>query len=85
MLDTFQNQIKVATIDHISSTPSVLFPVKELVELIHERGVIAVVDGAHAVGNVPLDMTDINADFYFSNFHKWGFAPKNAAFLYINS
>lgn len=35
VLDQYPQQIKVATIDHISSAPSILFPVKELVELIH--------------------------------------------------
>jgi selenocysteine lyase/cysteine desulfurase len=31
-----------------------------------------------------IDLTQLNVHGYLSNFHKWAFAPKNAAFLYIS-
>ncbi|KAH9313070.1 hypothetical protein KI387_028105, partial [Taxus chinensis] len=63
--------------------PSVLIPVKELVRICREEGVDQVfVDGAHAIGNVDIDMQDIGADFYTSNLHKWFFCPPSVAFLY---
>ena len=75
---------KLACIDHISSIPSLIFPVKKLTELLRKHNIIVLIDGAHAVGHIPLDLSDINPDFYLSNFHKWGFTPKSAAFLYVS-
>lgn len=73
----------MAVIDHISSGPAIIFPVKQLVKLFHQQNIIVVVDGAHAVGQIPLNMTDLGADYYLSNFHKWLYANKNSAFLYV--
>ena len=42
------------------------------------------VDGAHAINQVKVDMGALQPDAYFSNFHKWGYAPKSAAFLYLS-
>lgn len=43
------------------------------------------VDGAHAVNQVDVDLMDLDCAAYFSNFHKWSYAPKNTAFLYISN
>ncbi|EES00610.1 putative L-cysteine desulfhydrase 2 [Sorghum bicolor] len=76
--------VRLAVIDHITSMPSVLLPVKELVAICREEGVDKVfVDGAHAIGQVPIDVRDIGADFYTSNLHKWFFCPSAVAFLHI--
>ena len=42
------------------------------------------VDAAHAINQVTVDMGELQPDAYFSNFHKWSFAPKSAAFLYLS-
>ncbi|KAM3358998.1 putative L-cysteine desulfhydrase, chloroplastic [Capsicum galapagoense] len=76
-------KIRLAVIDHITSMPSVVIPVKELVQMCRNDGVdVIFVDGAHAIGNVEIDVRDIGADFYTSNLHKWLFTPPSAAFLY---
>ncbi|KAF8394747.1 hypothetical protein HHK36_020964 [Tetracentron sinense] len=76
-------KVRLALIDHITSMPSVLIPVRELVKICREEGVDQVfVDGAHAIGSVQVDMQEIGADFYTSNFHKWFFCPPSVAFLY---
>jgi selenocysteine lyase/cysteine desulfurase len=68
----------------VSSVPSVIFPIGTLQVFFQEKGITFVVDGAHAIGNVNVNMTEINPSAYFSNFHKWSFCPKNASFLYLN-
>ncbi|OVA13520.1 Aminotransferase [Macleaya cordata] len=76
-------KIRLAVIDHITSMPSVIIPVKDLVRICREEGVDQVfVDAAHAIGNVDVNMKEIGADFYTSNLHKWFFCPPSIAFLY---
>ncbi|PON43234.1 Glycine dehydrogenase (decarboxylating) [Parasponia andersonii] len=77
------SRIRLAIIDHITSMPSVLMPVRELVRACREEGVDQVfVDAAHALGTVPVDVKEIGADFYVSNLHKWFFCPPSVAFFY---
>lgn len=76
-------KVILAVIDHVSSMPSVVLPVKELVQICRDEMVSQVfVDGAHGVGSVDVDMENIGADFYTSNLHKWFFCPPSVAFLY---
>ena len=76
--------IRVAVISHISAYPSVILPVNELTELFHEYSIPVVVDGAHALGNIKIDISAMSdVDYYFANTHKWLFSPKSAAMLYI--
>ncbi|KAB1200431.1 Isopenicillin N epimerase [Morella rubra] len=77
------HKVRLAIIDHITSMPSVLIPVRELVRICREEAVDQVfVDAAHAIGSVPVDVEQIGADFYVSNLYKWFFAPPSVAFLY---
>eukprot|EP00948_MAST-09A_sp_MAST-9A-sp1_P004080 g4080.t1 len=79
----------LAVLDHISSLPSYIFPVKEIVALCKDTYGFqyAFVDGAHAPGTIPnLSMSERSLgkfDFYTGNLHKWCFADTAAAFLYI--
>ncbi|KAL5068869.1 hypothetical protein RYX36_019756 [Vicia faba] len=78
------NKVRLAVIDHVTSMPSVVIPVKKLVDICREESVDQVfVDAAHAIGCIPrVDMQEIGADFYTSNLHKWFFCPSSVAFIY---
>ena len=73
---------RLAIIDHIASPTAVVFPVAEITRALKAKGVRVLIDGAHGVGQLALDLPAIGADWYTANGHKWLYAPKGAAFLY---
>lgn len=73
---------KLVFISHITSTTGLILPVKEICARARELGIMSMVDGAHAPGQIPLDLQDVGADFYTGACHKWMMTAKGSSFLY---
>ncbi|KAF4125495.1 hercynylcysteine S-oxide lyase [Geosmithia morbida] len=74
---------RVALFDVVSSNPGVRFPWVQMVAACRELGVTSLVDGAHGVGMVPLDLSAADPDFFVSNCHKWLHTPRGCALFYV--
>eukprot|EP01119_Soliformovum_irregulare_P003875 TRINITY_DN14921_c0_g1_i1.p1 TRINITY_DN14921_c0_g1~~TRINITY_DN14921_c0_g1_i1.p1 ORF type:complete len:406 (+),score=104.66 TRINITY_DN14921_c0_g1_i1:191-1408(+) len=73
----------LVSVSHITSHPAIILPVKDIANLCHSHEAMLLIDGAHALGHIPLNITDIGADFYVSNGHKWLYSPKGSAVLWV--
>jgi len=74
---------KIISISHILCTNGTIIPVKKICEMASSKGILTLIDGAHAPGMIKLNIKDIGCDFYAGSFHKWLLAPKGTGFLYI--
>jgi isopenicillin-N epimerase len=66
---------------HVYSATGLITPAAAICELARRRGIITVVDGAHAPGMVPLEIDSLGCDYYGANCHKWLLAPIGSGFL----
>ena len=74
---------KLVMIDTVTSPTGLRMPFEELTEFFEGRGVEVLLDAAHGIGMIPLNLGDLGASYVTSNCHKWLCAPKGSAFLYV--
>jgi isopenicillin-N epimerase len=72
---------RVIVVSHITSDTAAVLPVVEVAREARRLGITTVIDGAHAVGHIPLDLGSIPCDYYVGDLHKWACAPRPTGFL----
>ncbi|MGZ3739906.1 MAG: aminotransferase class V-fold PLP-dependent enzyme [Bdellovibrionota bacterium] len=75
---------RVLLLSHVATGTGAILPVEEIAAAARARGVITVIDGAHAVGSLPLRLGSLEADFYGGNFHKWFMGAEGTGFGWVN-
>jgi isopenicillin-N epimerase len=74
---------RIVVLDHIASATGFRFPVGKLVDAVHAAGLPVLVDGAHAPGQIDVDLDALGADFWSGNMHKWVCSPRACAALRV--
>jgi isopenicillin-N epimerase len=87
LFDRFEKAIsprtKILHFCHITNLTGQLFPVQRLSRMARQRGIITIVDGAHAAAHFPFKLRDLECDFYGTSLHKWLCCPVGNGFLYV--
>ncbi|MDE2290500.1 MAG: aminotransferase class V-fold PLP-dependent enzyme, partial [Elusimicrobia bacterium] len=73
---------RLVVVEHIASASALVFPARALCRLARAAGARVFVDGAHAPGQVDVDLAALGADYWTGNAHKWLCAPKGCAVLW---
>jgi len=76
-------QTKYVFISQITSTTGMILPIPEIVAEAKKRGIKTIIDGAHVPAHIPLDIKELDPDYYTGALHKWLCCPKGSSFLYV--
>lgn len=82
-LSGLTDRTRLIFISHITSSTGLRLPVEEICSIAKKKGIPVFVDGAHAPGQILVDISALNVDFYIGACHKWMMTPKGCTFLYV--
>ena len=87
ILDLFEAartpRTRVVMASHITTMTGCVLPVRELCAWARENYLLSFIDGAHVIGQFPINLHEIGCDFYITTPHKWLLSPKGIGVLYI--
>ncbi len=83
VLSQITKRTRVIAIPHMVSVYGVVMPVKEICAEARKRGIFTILDGAQTVGQIKVDVKDIDCDAYYASLHKWLLAPGGNGILYV--
>jgi len=74
---------KLLMVCHMVNITGQILPVRKICDMAHSKGVLVMVDGAHAFAHFRYSIPDLGCDFYGTSLHKWLSVPLGAGFLYV--
>jgi selenocysteine lyase/cysteine desulfurase len=74
---------KLLMICHMINISGQILPVRKICDMAHSKGVEVMVDGAHAIAHIPVNMTELDCDYYGASLHKWLCVPLGVGLLYV--
>ncbi|MBR9853234.1 MAG: aminotransferase class V-fold PLP-dependent enzyme [Algicola sp.] len=87
IVSLYESQItprtKLLMVCHMVNVTGQILPIKKICEMAHSHGVEVMVDGAHCVGHINVDILDLDCDYYGASLHKWLATPLGAGMLYV--
>ena len=87
IVNTYEQAItsktKLLMVCHMINITGQILPVRKICDMAHRKGVLVMVDGAHAFAHIRFSMKDLDCDFYGSSLHKWLSVPLGAGLLYV--
>ncbi|MDT0606680.1 aminotransferase class V-fold PLP-dependent enzyme [Croceitalea rosinachiae] len=75
---------KLIMVCHMVNITGQILPIRKICDMAHSHGVEVMVDGAHCVGHIDVNIEELNCDYYGSSLHKWLSVPLGAGMLYVN-
>jgi len=79
----FTPKTKLLMVCHMVNVTGQILPIRKICDMAHSHGVEVMVDGAHCVGHINVDLAELDCDYYGSSLHKWLCAPLGAGMLYV--
>lgn len=74
---------KLLMVCHMINITGQILPIRKICDMAHSKGVLVMVDGAHAFAHIRFNIPDLGCDFYGTSLHKWLSVPLGAGFLYV--
>jgi selenocysteine lyase/cysteine desulfurase len=78
-----KSKTKLLMLPHMVNITGQIMPVRKICDMAHAKNVEVMVDGAHAVAHIPVNMVDLDCDYYGSSLHKWLSCPLGAGLLFV--
>lgn len=75
---------RLVVLDHVTSATARLFPIEKVAARLRDAEVPLLVDAAHVPGHVPVDVSEIDVDFWVGNIHKWAYAPRGTGLVSVS-
>lgn len=87
LVDVVTNALSGDTVavllSHLTCDMGLVTPIAAIGRELRKRGIVSIIDGAHAPGLLPVNLAEMNVDYYGGNLHKWFMGPKGTGFLYV--